>query len=92
MIGYDDETEEEYGEGPGAARDAPLASDLDQDENDDYDESICSACGATVSELTDKCPSCGEWIVHGLRKQRRTWVITAVVIVLIVGLFWLTVG
>ena len=91
MTGYRDETDE-YGAGPDDDRNAPLESDLDQDERDEYDESVCSACGAPVSEMTDKCPSCGEWIVHDWRKQPRTWVIAAVVIVLIVGLFWMTVG
>ncbi len=92
MIGYDDDAEGEFDNGPDDERDAPLKSDLDQDDDDSFDESVCSACGASVSELTDKCPSCGEWIVHDWRKQPRTWVITVIAVILIVGLFWLTVG
>ena len=92
MIGCGDDAEGEFENGPDDERDAPLASDLGEDDDDSYDESMCSACGATVSELTDKCPSCGEWIVHDWRKQPRAWVLTAIVVILIVGLFWLTVG
>ena len=91
MIGCGGDVEGEFDSGPDDERDAPLKSDLDADEDDSYDESVCSACGAPVSELTDKCPSCGEWIIHDWRKQPRTWVITAIVVILIVGLFWLTV-
>ena len=92
MIGCGDDADGEFENGRDDERDAPLASDLDGDDDDSYDESVCSACGATVSELTDKCPSCGEWIIHDWRKQPRTWAITAIVVILIVGLFWLTVG
>ena len=92
MIGCGDDAEGEFENGPDDERDAPLASDHGEDDDDSYDESVCSACGRAVSELTDKCPSCGEWIVHDWRKQPRTWVLTAIVVILIVGLFWLTVG
>ena len=90
MIGCGGDAEGEFDNAADDERDAPLASDLNEDES--YDESVCTACGALVSELTDKCPSCGEWIVHDWRKQPRTWVLTAIVFILIAGLLWLTVG
>lgn len=92
MIGCGGDVEGEFGNHSDDERNAPLKSDLDEDEDDSYDESVCSACGRAVSELTDKCPSCGEWIVHDWRKRPRTWAITAIVVILIAGLFWLTVG
>ncbi len=92
MIGLGGDVEGEFDNGSDDERDGPLEIDLDQHDEDSYDESVCSACGACVSELTDKCPSCGEWIIHNWRGQPRTWVITVIVVILIVGLFWLTVG
>ena len=49
MIGCGDDAEGEFENGPDDERDAPLASDLDGDDDDSYDESVCSACGATFN-------------------------------------------
>ena len=45
----------------------PQACDLpgDGEEDDDYKVLACPHCGLEISELTERCPHCGDWIVAG---------------------------
>ena len=64
--------------------DLPLEQDLD-DEGDDLPEMVCPKCRGVVTEDTQKCPHCGDWIVpqaasgHGWRR----WVFLAVVLLML---------
>ena len=63
--------------------DEPL--DQDRDEGDDLPEMHCPACGAAVTEDTQKCPHCGDWITPVAPSSRgwRPWVFTAVVLLML---------
>jgi hypothetical protein len=67
----------------------PQAADLG--DNDEYETVPCPACGTGVSELAERCPCCGEWIVHSVgptgRQRLLLVVIAALLIVLL--LIWL---
>ena len=48
----------------------PQECDLEDegDCEDAYDVEPCPNCGKDVSELAERCPYCGEWIVQGPAK------------------------
>ncbi len=77
-------------------RDDPLESDLDEDDdflNDDYElpEMVCPNCRGRVTEDTQKCPRCGDWItpVDAKHHSPKRWLYVAIVLV-IVGLLLFT--
>ena len=65
-------------------KDLPLEEDLD-DGSDDLPEAACPSCGAVVTEDTQKCPRCGDWIVPADLSRRgwRQWVFVAVVLLML---------
>jgi len=52
-------------------KDLPQEADLD-DEDDDLEEMTCPSCRRYVTEDTQKCPYCGEWIIPE-ESSRRGW-------------------
>lgn len=71
--------------------DAPQECDLDDDDDDAVVD--CPNCGREVSELADRCPHCGDWIVHDAAAVSTGWkrgafVALAAVVLLIVLLIW----
>ena len=88
MAGCGNEIDERFDGEFDDDQNAPLESDLNDD--DSLDETVCPACSAIVSELTDKCPACGEWIVHDWKKRRSSWALTAVVLLAIICLLLLS--
>jgi hypothetical protein len=66
-----DENEESFDEGLSDSGDLP--------------EMRCPSCGATVTEDTQQCPDCGDWIIpqdpagHGWRR----WVFVAIILVML---------
>lgn len=75
MPGIDDTFDED--------KDLPLAEDLDDSE--DLPEAQCPRCRGIVTEDTQKCPHCGDWIVPQSPSQRgwRRWVFVAVVLMML---------
>ncbi len=71
--GYDDDGD----------RDLPLEQDLNG--SDDLAAMYCPSCGAEVTEDTQKCPRCGDWIVptesRGLPWRR--WVFVGAVLLML---------
>lgn len=67
----------------------PQACDLSED--DEHDTVACPACGGGISELVERCPLCGEWIVPGPRPSGRRRLILAAVAALLIALLliWL---
>ncbi len=70
-------------------RDLPLEQDLDDD--DSLPEMTCPNCRGTVTEDTQKCPHCGDWItpVDGHRRpiRRRRWMFVAAVMIMLYAMF-----
>ncbi len=70
-------------------RDLPLEQDLDDD--DSLPEMTCPNCRGTVTEDTQKCPHCGDWItpVDGLHRpiRRRRWMFVAAVMIMLYAMF-----
>lgn len=64
--------------------DLPLEQDLD-DDGGDLPEMVCPSCRGAVTEDTQKCPRCGDWItpVDASRHDWRRWVFVAVVLVML---------
>lgn len=72
----------------GSDPDAPLSSDLDDDDdnvNDALPEMVCPNCGARVTEDTQKCPRCGDWItpVAPGGGWKKWWLAVAVMLMLL---------
>lgn len=72
--------------------DAPLSSDVD-DDVDDYvlSEMLCPECGRRVTEDTQKCPHCGDWITPIAPRAgqwKRWWFVAAVLLMLLAMLRW----
>jgi len=67
----------------------PQACDLSED--GEYDTVACPACGGRISELAERCPLCGEWILSGPRPSGRRRLILADVAALLIALLliWL---
>ncbi len=65
-------------------KDLPLEQDLGG-EADDLPEMICPSCRGVVTEDTQKCPHCGDWIVSQAPSQRgwRRWTVVAVVLLML---------
>ncbi|MBN2560733.1 MAG: hypothetical protein JXQ75_07380 [Phycisphaerae bacterium] len=63
--------------------DLPLERDFD--ESDDLPEIPCPSCGRTVTEDTQKCPYCGDWITTRLSSGSgwRRWVFVAAVLLML---------
>lgn len=72
-------------------RDLPLEQDMDRDDDDSLPEMMCPNCGGTVTEDTQKCPYCGDWItpVDGPRRpiRRRRWLFVAAVMIMLYAMF-----
>lgn len=64
--------------------DLPLEQDLDAD-SADLPEMDCPSCGGVVTEDTQKCPHCGDWIIpeDASRRGWRSWAFVAVVFVML---------
>ncbi|MFQ5429609.1 MAG: hypothetical protein ACE5E1_04785 [Phycisphaerae bacterium] len=62
-----------------------MASDDYNDEADALPEMMCPNCRATVTEDTQKCPRCGDWItpVDPARGGPRRWIFVVVVLVML---------
>ncbi len=43
-------------------KDLPQPGDMDDDSVELRDDMVCPSCGARVTEDTQKCPHCGDWI------------------------------
>ncbi len=70
--------------------DAPLSSDVDDD--DALAEMACPECGRRVTEDTQKCPYCGDWITPispGSGRWKRWVFVGAVVLMLLAMLRWI---
>ncbi len=65
-------------------RDLPQEQDLDRD-SFSLAEMVCPCCKATVTEDTQKCPHCGDWITpeHPSKHSRRRWLFIAVVLLML---------
>lgn len=57
-------------------------SATDEGENDVI---ACPSCGASLAELADLCPSCGEWITS---RARFPWWIVATAAAVLAALAW----
>ncbi len=57
------EPDEEFGADGDDDRDAPLESDVVDD--DEPGEVACPNCRQLISELAEQCPRCGEWVSPG---------------------------
>jgi predicted amidophosphoribosyltransferase len=68
----------------------PLESDVG--DSADLAEMYCPSCRASVTEDTQKCPSCGDWITPvgrsatGIRK--RAYIVIVVILVVIILWMW----
>ncbi len=49
--------------------DEDWSDDPDDDELDAGESVSCPECGQPISELIDKCPSCGYWLTEGDRRR-----------------------
>lgn len=68
----------------------PLPTDMDDGGEDDFDlpPMQCPNCRATVTEDTQKCPACGDWITpedvgQGNFWSKHSWKIIAVLLMLL---------
>ena len=72
--------------------DAPLSSDVDDDEeNFSLPDMVCPECGRRVTEDTQKCPHCSDWItpVSPSGTQWKRWLFFfAVALMLLAALRW----
>jgi hypothetical protein len=64
--------------------DSPLDQDVDE-EDDALGEMLCPSCRRTVTEDTQKCPYCGDWITpeHPSSRGWRRWVFVAAVLLML---------
>ena len=66
--------------------DAPLSSDVDEEEDNlALPEMTCPECGARVTEDTQKCPRCGDWITPTAPGGgwKKWWLAVAVMLMLL---------
>ncbi len=71
-------------------KDLPQAADLDS--SDDLPEMVCPICGGGVTEDTQKCPHCGDWITaveagdaSPLRSRR--WLLIVAVLLMLLAMW-----
>ncbi len=75
---------DEFDEDWEADKDLPQTADLN-DEDDELPEMTCPSCRRLVTEDTEKCPYCGDWITpepasrHGWPR----WLLVAVVLLML---------
>jgi predicted nucleic acid-binding Zn ribbon protein len=69
--------------------DHPLESDLH--DSDDLAEMFCPKCRASVTEDTQKCPHCGDWITPVERSSTgpRRIVYVAIVLFMVAMILWM---
>lgn len=70
-------------------RDAPLAQDID-DADDDV-VSPCPSCGCDVYDDSEKCPSCGDWIVSGRMHTKLHWIWLLAAVMALAAMFVISV-
>jgi len=68
-------------------RDLPLPEDMD-DDSADLPEMFCPNCRSAVTEDTQQCPRCGDWItpVATAGASWKRWVIVAAVVLMLVAM------
>lgn len=62
---WDERERGEWEEDPDGPQDCDLCDD------EEPGSAVCPACGAEVSELAQRCPACGDWIVPEAAGRRR---------------------
>ena len=79
---FDEDELEEDAEGPQAC---------DLSEDNEHDIVACPACGGGISELAERCPLCGEWIVRGPGPsgRRRLFLAAIAALLIVLLLIWL---
>ena len=75
--------------------DGPQEQDLDafgEAANEDLPPMICPNCRKVVTEDTQKCPYCGDWITpeYPSRLNWRRWVFFAVILLMLYGILRFT--
>jgi DNA-directed RNA polymerase subunit RPC12/RpoP len=77
-----DDSWDESGSDPDAPQPADIADDDDEEALPDM---ACPACGARVTEDTQKCPHCGDWItpVAPGGGWKKWWLAVAVMLMLL---------
>ena len=72
---------------------APYEDDIDDEYTDDgYDddlpEMMCPSCRGVVTEDTQKCPHCGDWItpVDGASQGWRRWLFVIAVLLMLLAI------
>lgn len=75
---------DEFDEDWDTDKDLPQAADL-HDEDDDLPEMTCPSCRGPVTEDTQKCPHCGDWIIPEEQSRRGwpRWLFVAIVLVML---------
>lgn len=77
------------GDDPLDDREGPQECDVESD-SDDLAVVPCPACRRDVSELADRCPHCGDWIVQDAAagSARKPLLIVIAILLLIALLLW----
>ena len=68
----------------------PQPCDLAGSTDSDADDVVpCPTCGREISELAERCPYCGDWIITraGGRKRRPLWIAIAILLLILI-LLW----
>jgi len=70
-------------------RDLPLEQDMDDGEDDALPEMICPHCYGDVTEDTQKCPHCGDWITptDPSKRRRGRWLFVVAVLLMLYAMF-----
>jgi hypothetical protein len=65
--------------------DSPRKEDVDDEEDESLGDAICPSCREVVTEDTQKCPHCGDWITpeHPASHGWRRWFFVVVVLVML---------
>lgn len=65
----------------------PDEADVDDSEVDDGAIGLCPSCGAEMSELSGRCPACGDWVTPApAGSALKRWGYLLLVILLAIGL------
>ncbi|MHC4091924.1 MAG: hypothetical protein ACYSVY_16940 [Planctomycetota bacterium] len=72
-------------------REGPQACDLNGDDRDEYDLIRCPGCGRDISELAERCPHCGDWVIRDTATgvTRKPLVIAIAILLLVLLLLWI---